>query len=1256
MKLKICYYTATSMDLSSLLKGIDEFKKSSYTELELIARTKEQLSTEQEIKKFISHILSSHCVILSLHGGAPSCPGFEAIVKSIISHREDNSYPLLFIHATEGDPEGWSLIKKYVSLGGRIEDIMEVNKYLLFGGSYNFKNLLLFLEKLILNSSREVFPPCKLPDEGIYHHSYPHPLSLEQYFKDLYIPSRPTIGIWFYQSYWVNSDLSYLDALIKEIENRDANALCVFHLRYKDKERGNHGADYIVEKFFMKDNRSIIDVLISPMMFSLTMGNKDYMDLYKKLNVPVIQAMLTFLTQEQWKQNIQGLSSMEISYSVAQPEFDGNLITTPVATRETKEIDPHTGALIYKYEPIEERIKRVVSLALKWTTLRKKNNREKKVAIIFHHYPPRNDRIGCAAGLDSFESVKELLHRMYKEGYQIEKLYNSGEEISSDLLEGLTYDSRWCLGEQLPNKKHAIAIEKEQLEKWSSNIPGETFIKMREDWGEMPGDLFTHHQQLFIPGMLNGNIFLTIQPPRGYFENIEKLYHDPYLSPPYNYLAHYRWIRDVFKADAVIHVGKHGSLEWLPGKSVGLSEMCWPDIMISDIPNIYPYIINDPSEGTQAKRRSYCCIIDHLTPIFTNAELYDELAKLDDLLKEYSLAKTQDKGKLPILRSLIWDTAKEAHIIEELNLSEEVFPENFEDFLSRLHTYLSELWDTMINQGLHVLGRVPPSKELAEYLTQLTRISSEGIPSLREAIIEAWGFNYQNLIKNKGKPISPESPTLGRELLEKAHRIALSLCQELISSPEKNDEEICLKIAGTVTSNLKNALSYIRILKEKLEHTTQEIDFLLKALNGGFVPPGPSGAPTRGQAHILPTGRNFYSVDPRKIPTPGAWEMGKKLGDALLKRYLEDTGNYPSSIGIIVWGGPTMRTGGDDIAQILYLLGVKPRWSRGSMEVEGIEIIPKEELGRPRIDVVPRISGFFRDCFPNLVDLIHNAVSLVASLEEEEEENFLRKNVIKDMESYIREGHSREKAFSLATLRIFGCPPGTYGAGVAQLVESGKWKDLKDLADIYITYSSYAYGGDIYGEPHRDIFEKNLSRIDLTVKNEDSREYDMMSCTDFYNYYGGLIASVRTMSGKTPHSYVGDSSDPENIKIRTTSEEAKHVLRSRIVNPKWLSGMKKHGYKGAGDISKMMDVILGWDATANVMEDWMYEEVAKRIALNPEIQKWMKQTNPYALHNIVNKLLEAIQRGMWKAQEKTQRELQRTFLEIEGDIEEITEE
>jgi len=1254
-RLRLAYFSATASEIPSLSAGVQCFLKRQLT-LQVHARTQTQLFDEARCQAFVREALKADVCIIYLHGGARSFPAFARLTEEL-EKIPAKDRPLVHVQPSGGDEDSIEAAREHsTAFGTPLWD--EMHRYMLLGGPQNFHSLLLFLHNRVHKTTLPCPPPQALPDDGIYHPAYSQTPSLETYLAERVDPAKPTIGLWFYQTYWLNSNLAFIDALIHSLEAHGANVLPVFHLRYKDVQRGNRAADGVSEYYFKNaDGSPRIQALINPLLFSLTLVAPAFKELLPGLNVPFIQALCCSAPYAHWLESVQGLPTMDVSYAAAQPEFDGALITVPVATREQEQTDPLTGALLSRYKPILERVDKLVRLTLNWGKLGQIPVAERRVAIVFHHYPPRNDRIGCAAGLDSFASVNQLLSAMRQQGYQIDEEYNDADTLAHALRDKMTCDRRWLTPEQMAERSQAQAGA-EQYQSWHAELPVQIQEKMRADWGEMPGELFVHQGQMHFAGLHNGNVFLTIQPPRGYLEQIDKVLHDMYLSPPHHYLAQYRYIRDVFKAHAVIHVGKHGSLEWLPGKALGLSGQCYPDLAIMELPNIYPYIINDPGEGTQAKRRSYCCIIDHLTPAFTNADLHDDLARVQGLVAEYMAAQGEDPGKLAILQPMLWEAVVAADLDKDLQADEATAMADFPAFLDRLHSYVEEIGDTMINNGLHVLGQAPAGERLSEFVVQLTRLPNGEVPSLRESLVAAMGYNYDEVLEERGSRQARFGNRSGAEVLRQAHQQALALVAGLAEqgfNPEAADSLAASFPLGQRPA-VASVLHYIASqLVPNIHRCTEEIDATLAALSGAFVRPGPSGAPSRGQADILPTGRNFYSVDPNKIPSPAAWEVGVRLGDALITRYLEETGRYPDSIGILVYGTVTMRTKGDDIAEILYLMGLKPVWQKGSGNVCGLEVIPLAELGRPRLDVVPRISGFFRDSFPNLVELIDDAARMVATLEEKEEMNFLRRNVLRDVAAYRKEGLSEEEAFREATFRVFGCPPGTYGAGVSELVESKNWQTQEDLGNNYIRYSSHAYGQGSYGKERPAAYRHQLSRMDVTVKNEDSREYDMMSCTDYYNYYGGMIVAVKTVRGHLPFALMGDSSDPKRVRMRTTQEEAKHVLRSRLTNPKWLEGMKRHGYKGAGDISHVMDIVLGWDATAEVIDDWMYSRIAQSYALDPAMRDWMHEVNPHALHNILDKLLEAISRGMWQAEPEMEEQLRNAYLETEGEIEEWSE-
>jgi len=1224
--------------------------------LEVMARTQTQLFDGARAKAFVAEALEADAVVIALHGGKASFPAFDALMEAVRKRRaEGRRTPYLHIQPTGGDSEALLAAREH-SDGLEDGSWETLSLYLAYGGSLNIERALAYLSKSLSGEGPEVPPPRPVIQQGLYHPGAGALEDIEEYARTFMDPAKPTVGVWFYQTCWLNGNLDHIHALTAEIERRGANVLPVFSMRLKDAHLGNWGSDKVVETYFMKGDRPRIDVLVSVMPMSMTLTEPAYSEVYPRLDVPVLQAMTSLNPYAVWKDSAQGLAVMDVTFQAAQPEFDGNLITVPVATREEDRTDPVTGALLSRYQPIPDRVAALASLALNWAKLRRKPNAEKRIAIVFHHYPPRNDRIGCAAGLDTFTSVKHLLDAMADHGYRIHRRYADGGELAEELLQRMTCDQRWLSPDRMAERAEATA-GRDVFMPWHQALPEPVRSRMTQDWGGMPGDLFVHDDRLLFAGLVNGNVFLTVQPPRGKLENPQAVLHDPNLSPPHHYLAHYRWIRNVFQADAVMHVGKHGSLEWLPGKALGLSEECYPDLSIMDLPNVYPYIINDPGEGTQAKRRSYACIVDHLTPAFTNADLYEDLTGVERALAEYTEAVRQDPGKLPVLAGLVWDAVEAADLHNDLALTRQEALADRDGFLGRLHAYLSELADTMVSDGLHILGQAPEGERLVEFLVQLTRLPNGEVPSLREAVTEAMGLRYDDLLDHRGEAFAGSGGKTGGQLIAEAHGRALELVRDLADRgfDPAAVPEVVTRCFGRSRPQVERVLRYAaETLVPHIRLTCAELTTSLHAFSGRFVPPGPSGAPTRGQADILPTGRNFYSLDPRTIPSPGAWEVGKALGDALLERCLKEEGRYPESVGIIVWGTSTMRNRGDDIAEILYLLGVRPLWQANGI-VSGLEVIAPEELGRPRIDVVPRISGFFRDAFPNLVQLVDRAVQMVAVLEERVEFNGIRRHVLADREHYRRDGAGEDESWRLATLRIFGCPPGTYGAGVAELVESKQWKTREDLGEAYIRYSSHAYGQCVYGTRQPRLFRQLLSRMDVTVKNEDSREYDMMSCTDFYNYYGGLIAASATVRGSLPFALVGDSSDPRRVLLRTSHEEARHVLRSRLLNPKWLEGLKRHGYKGAGDISKVLDIIIGWDATADVMEDWMYDRVATRYALDPEMQRWFKEVNPYALQNILDKLLEVIERGMWSADDSMRDRLRDAALDIEGEIEEATD-
>jgi cobaltochelatase CobN len=780
---------------------------------------------------------------------------------------------------------------------------------------------------------------------------------------------------------------------------------------------------------------------------------------------------------------------------------------------------------------------------------------------------------------------------------------------------------------------------------------------VEEHWGPAPGELYVDGGEFVVAGLRFGNVFVGIQPPRGFGENPIAVYHDPDLPPTHHYLAAYWWLIEEFGADAIIHLGKHGTLEWLPGKSLGLSPSCAPDATLRDVPLFYPFVVNDPGEGTQAKRRAHATVVDHLIPPMTRAETYDDLARLEQLLDEYYQVETLDPSKLPAIRVRIWETLRDAELHRDLGVEEQ--PEEFGDFLNHVDGYLCEIKDLPIRGGLHVLGETPAGEALRHLVASIMRLGVGEIPGLRRAVGIVYGLDERVLSENGGARVEAPAelvarfpaaapPATASDLLDRLEEAT----QALLLGMEEHGWEasaagsVCEEVLGVADGGVVRSLRFAaEEVVPRLSRTPEEMGNLLRGLEGGYVPAGPSGSPTRGMVNVLPTGRNFYSVDPKALPSALSWEVGQGLADDLLRRYLEEEGRYPETVGIVVWGTAAMRTQGDDIAEILALLGVRPVWNEESRRVTGLEPISLEELGRPRIDVTVRISGFFRDAFPNLIALVDEAVRTVDALDEPDEMNFVKKHANEEK----KEGADDRRA----TTRIFGSKPGAYGAGLLPLVDARNWRSDEDLAEVYAVWGGYAYGKGLDGVEARGEMEANLRRTEVAVKNIDNREHDLFDSDDYFQYHGGMIAAVRVLTGRDPKAYIGDSADPSRVKTRDLSEEARRVFRSRVANPKWIEAMQHHGYKGAFELSATVDYLFGYDATANVVEDWMYRDVTRKYVLDEEVREFMQESNPWALRAVSERLLEAAERGLWAEPEPEDIEgLKRAYLENEGMLEE----
>ncbi len=1131
-----------------------------------------------------------------------------------------------------------------------------VRAFIELGGNENNKNLLIWACKNVTKIDIDVPSPSKPKAEGLYHPRMPKEIEEQKYLDDLN-SSKPTVGIMFPQAYWIKGNLEPINELIKITEDMGANTIPVFFITSPSEITNSIGITGTIEKYLMNGSVPRVDSVIMAMGFSQVSlsdpGNGKYYEkihnFFADLNVAVLQANGIHRSRDNWKEDTVGMGPAELVTGVVSPEFDGQIITVPLTFMERDE----TGN--YKYRSVPDRVYRIASLAIEWAILRRTPINERKIAIMLNMYPPSNDRLGGAGGLDTFQSIKDVLIKMKKLGYTIDHLPNDGKEILDEMLAGLTNDLEWIPEDEIPKRAYDMTSLEKYME-WFNSIPTTPRKAMCHNWGEPPGEITTYCNKFIVPGIRNGNVFIGIQPNRGHHAHAEQLYHSTDVVMPHQYLAYYKWIKYDFHANVLIHMGTHGTLEWLPGKGNGLSENCYPDVILDTMPNVYPYIIDDPGEGIEAKRRTNSVIIEYMVAAMTRAENYDDLMDLDSCLQLYLNSETthQDE-KSKSTAEKIYDIVSKLSMFKELGLKDDATIEDVTEKAELIYDYISEMKDALIKDGLHILGHIPEGNRMQEMIYSLSRLRNGNIPSLRGSIAEAMGFDL-DLLLNDPSAINERTGNLNGTIIDNIDSKMQDILTKMLDLGF--DKNVCPEavttILGKTSEKINTVIEYIlETLYPNVLRIEDEINYLLLGTDGRFVLPGPSGSPTRGNAHLLPTGRNFYSIDPDSIPNEVCWKIGKKMADDMIERHVKDEGSYPENVGIIVWATDTMKTGGDDIAYILSLMGLKPKWGSMGGKVVGLEVIPLSELGRPRIDVTLRISGMFRDSFPNLVYLIDDGVEMISKLEESDENNFIKKHLETDIKKYIADGLSKEDAELRSMIRIFGDPPGEHGAGVDVLIESSKWNTIDDLAETYTTWGAHAYGRKWKGEKVPEQFKTKMASLDVTVKNHNDREFDLLDIDDDYSILGGMNAAVRVYGNHKPYSVMGDSSDPDRLKTRTLEEETAYVMRSRVLNPKWLEGLKPHGFRGAMELSKLTEYVLGWDATSDNIEPWMYQSITDKFILDKETRDWIEDSNPYALKEMLEDLLESIDRELWDAPDDVKEKLKELYLDSEGKLEEI---
>jgi len=1224
-------------------------------------------------------IAGAKIIVLRILGRPSSIPGFSELVSRV---KQQGQHLIIISGTGDFNPE-------YAAVSTVSPDVLqETLNYLDAGGQVNMLSLLHYLSDNLLLTGYGYEAPVIQPQHGIYHPDLPENATLEDWEKRSN-PALATIGITFYRAHFISGNTAFVDAMIRSLEDKNLNVLPIFTASLKAVNTAS-GCPFAFE-FFWKGNRRLIDVLINTVSFAMQDGNIGVTadNILTKLDVPILQAIASGMSRGPWESSARGLNPLDTAMNVAIPEFDGRIITVPISFKEKK--PEATG-----YEAVDDRIERVTGIAARFARLRHVPNPAKKIAFVFTNSNSKASQVGNAVGLDAPASLMAMLTAMQAEGYHINNLPDSGTQLIQDLIHRCSYDEEYLTAAQLEQAVGRVSFA--EYEGWFNGLPEMLKKKMEKQWGAAPGKTYVHDSHISFAGLEFGNVMVALQPPRGYGMDPDAIYHQPDLAPTHHYHAFYRWLRSSWGADAIVHVGKHGTLEWLPGKSIGLSENCFPDAFLVDMPLFYPFIINDPGEGAQAKRRAHAVVVDHLTPAMTSADSYGELALLTQLVDEYYQVETLDPSKLPLLQQQIWELIKQTNLDKDLSAmlkrdhgdhvhewDDEMTPEgvpvsiaemdgkDMAHLIEDIDGYLCELGAAQIRNGLHTLGQLPEDTALIDMLQSLTRLSNINVPALPVQIAALFGFDLNVLLDRKGerlKAVPADFINLaGKAVITASDALEVidELGHHLLALLHKyhfNTNAVELAFRETFNSTLKITtgaeLEIIKVLRyiceqlmPNLAQTYDEISNLLHGLSGGYIPAGASGAPTRGMAHILPTGRNFYSVDPRALPSRAAWQVGQQLAREVLDRHFKEKGFYPENVAISIWGTSAMRTQGDDVAEILALMGVRPVWQSESRRVIDLELIPSLELNRPRIDVTTRISGFFRDAFPHLIDLIDDAVQLV--LTADEPDNYVRQHYLKDLEELQAQDISIEEAEQKAAYRIFGSPPESYGAGILELIQERNWQSDADFATAYINWGGYAYSRSVSGTDARNEFKKRLSVVEVALHNQDNREHDIFDSDDYLQFHGGMIASIRSLTGKQPRSYFGDTQHPDRAAVRDLKEEVLRVFRSRVVNPKWLDGIKRHGYKGGLELSTTVDYIFGYDATAKVVDDWMYEKIAETYALDNGMQEFFAANNPWALHAITERLLEAAKREMWLAPEETLQELQQLYLNTEALLEERNE-
>ncbi|MDW7731773.1 MAG: cobaltochelatase subunit CobN [Methanolobus sp.] len=1114
----------------------------------------------------------------------------------------------------------------------------------------NAENFLISLAKEYTNQTETtdtwnyVNSSQTLPTMGLYHPDYKDGYfeTTEQYLDwyqqfnygehRIYDPNRPTIGMWFHREDIQNGDLEVVDALIKNLESRDCNVIAGFNT-----------FDDIVKYYCNDTGEPFVQCVISLKSFRLNYNNntKGLAEL-EALNVPVLRGMVVGESTDPADAN-RGIPSGEVVYKTIGPNVDG-LFEFIVLGTKTYDEENETS----EYVPMDYQIDWITNRSINWAELKLKENQDKKVAIIYYNYPSGKDNIG-ASYLDTISSMRLLLERMEDENFTVSGVpENNNQLLEMIWAQGINAGS-WAPGvmdEMVENRTEwgLQLIPIGTYRQWfEQEIPEDLRQDVIEQWGEPWVEELPQNQSLMIwedetgekyiviPAVQFGNVWIMPQPARGFLQNDDTLYHSSIVPPPHQYIAFYLWLNKDWDADAIIHLGTHGTHEWLPGQAYGMNRSSeWAPLLLQGLPNIYPYIVANVGEGLTAEYRGNALIIDHLTPTLERAGTYGALVNMSLLMQEYYGPELSPQTKKAYQISIV-DEMVSCGLDVDLNVNaSELYFSNetqFDNFVRNvLHEYIEEIQGENIPYGMHILGEVP----------SMNTTSPEG-DELSAMVRQMMGSKFET---NVTAAFYPEDEYL-LGIPSNDTKVDRLVWEVITNGTDINDSQIM--VYGTTNDSVTDILTSGLVYKQRLLDSAIEIERVISALSAGFIPAGPGTDPIMN-TNAVPTGRNFYGVNPDLYPSYATWNLGKALAQELLIDYYEEHGEYPRKVSFSRFGVEFIRDHGTLEAEALYLLGVEPTWDKDTGAVNGLRVIPEEELlpnydssmpGRPRIDIVYTTAGM-RDAFPDKLKMLDEAARMANLAESTNYPNYVNISTqaiygelySSFLNSTGNETYAAEMASKLSTMRCFAVRDGTYEIAVSNAVDSsGTWDNESEIAELYIDKMGYAYGTDLWGFDCSELLIGNLRNVDASVHSDSSNLYDTLDNDDFYQYFGGLNIATRYVSGKTPEMYVSDTRNPDEARIVGMQEYLNVNIRSRYLNDKWIEGMMKSGYAGGRMMAEFVDNLWGWEVSnPELVDDSMWENVYNTY-INEEMKAFFDENNPGAYQSITGRMLEAVRKG-----------------------------